>query len=122
MVDFWLFFLILEDIGAYGRDINTNIVLLLKSILPVLESEPQAMLRIGMTNPPYILEHLQDIAAILNHKQVYSFLHVPVQAGSTQVLEHMKRLYTIDDFYTVCDTLCEQVKGITIATDIICGH
>ena len=36
------------------------------------------MLRLGMTNPPYILEHLEGMAKILNHPRVYSFLHIPV--------------------------------------------
>jgi hypothetical protein len=34
-----------------------------------------------MTNPPYILDHLEEMAKILNHSRVYSFLHVPVQSG-----------------------------------------
>jgi len=36
------------------------------------------MLRVGMTNPPYILEHLDAMVDILNHPRVYAFLHVPV--------------------------------------------
>lgn len=44
------------------------------------------MLRVGMTNPPYILEHLEEIAEVLRHPCVYSFLHVPVQSGSDAVL------------------------------------
>jgi len=45
-----------EDTGAYGRDINTDIVQLL--ILLVENMPADKMLRVGMTNPPYILEHL----------------------------------------------------------------
>lgn len=52
---------------------------------------------------------------------MYSFLHVPVQAGSTRVLDEMRRLYTIEDFERVCDTLLENVPNMTLATDIICG-
>ena len=111
-----------EDIGAYGLDIDTNIVELLNAIIVVLEKYPKAMLRIGMTNPPYILTHLKEIARILNHSQVYSFLHVPVQSGSTRVLETMKRQYTIEDFNLVCDTLRSLVPSVTIATDLICGN
>jgi nucleoside-diphosphate-sugar epimerase len=62
-----------------------------------------------MTNPPYILEHLNEMCKILNHRRVYSFLHVPVQAGSTKVLADMKRQYTIEDFEHVCDTLLKNV-------------
>lgn len=50
------------------------------------------MLRIGMTNPPYILEHLKEIADVLRHPCVYSFLHVPVQSGSDAVLSVSLRM------------------------------
>ena len=36
------------------------------------------MLRVGMTNPPYILEHLPRVAAVLRDPRVFSYLHVPV--------------------------------------------
>eukprot|EP01033_Poteriospumella_lacustris_P002515 gene2515-1823_t len=109
-----------EDTGAYGLDIGTNIINLLRSILEVL---PPAgvMLRVGMTNPPYILEHLAAIGDILNDDRVYSFLHVPVQAASNKVLLAMNREYTAEDFRLVADTLQYKVPGMTIATDIICG-
>lgn len=42
---------------------------------------------------PFILEHLKDIAAILRHPCVYSFLHVPVQSGSDSVLSVSHRSY-----------------------------
>mmetsp|Transcript_964 Transcript_964/g.1006 ORF Transcript_964/g.1006 Transcript_964/m.1006 type:complete len:562 (+) Transcript_964:42-1727(+) len=109
-----------EDTGAYGRDIGTNIAELLRALIAVLP--PQGvMLRVGMTNPPYILEHLESIAEILNHPNVYSFLHVPVQAGSNKVLDAMNREYTIEEFKQVADSLINKVPNVTIATDIICG-
>ena len=40
-------------------------------------------LRLGMTNPPYILDHLEEMAEILKHPRVYRFLHVPVQVYSS---------------------------------------
>ena len=44
-----------------------------------------------MTNPPYILDHLEAIAKIMNSDRVYKFLHVPIQSGSDAVLSDMKR-------------------------------
>ncbi|XP_067913093.1 threonylcarbamoyladenosine tRNA methylthiotransferase isoform X2 [Heterodontus francisci] len=108
-----------EDTGAYGRDIGTDLPTLLWKLVEVIPEG--AMLRLGMTNPPYILEHLEEMAKILLHPRVYSFLHVPVQTGSDSVLMDMKREYCIADFKRVADFLKEQVPGITIATDIICG-
>jgi threonylcarbamoyladenosine tRNA methylthiotransferase CDKAL1 len=80
------------------------------------------MLRVGMTNPPYILEHLDAMVDILNHPRVYAFLHVPVQSGSNNVLDKMNREYMIEEFHEVCDFLVEHVTPeMTLATDIICG-
>ncbi|KAK4413366.1 Threonylcarbamoyladenosine tRNA methylthiotransferase [Sesamum alatum] len=110
-----------EDTGAYGRDIGVNLPILLNSLVAELPSDGSAMLRIGMTNPPYILEHLKEIAEVLRHPSVYSFLHVPVQSGSDTILTAMNREYTVSEFRTVVDTLIELVPGMQIATDIICG-
>ncbi|NP_001084956.1 threonylcarbamoyladenosine tRNA methylthiotransferase [Xenopus laevis] len=108
-----------EDTGAYGRDIGTDLPTLLWKLVEVIPEG--AMLRLGMTNPPYILEHLEEMAKILNHPRVYAFLHIPVQSASDSVLMDMKREYCIADFKRVVDFLKERVPGITIATDIICG-
>ncbi|XP_062474019.1 threonylcarbamoyladenosine tRNA methylthiotransferase isoform X2 [Pezoporus occidentalis] len=108
-----------EDTGAYGRDIGTDLPTLLWKLV---EAIPEgAMLRLGMTNPPYILEHLEEMAKILNHPRVYAFLHIPVQSASDSVLMDMKREYCVADFKQVVDFLKAKVPGITIATDIICG-
>ncbi|KAH6836010.1 Methylthiotransferase [Perilla frutescens var. hirtella] len=110
-----------EDTGAYGRDIGVNLPILLNALVAELPSDGSTMLRIGMTNPPYILEHLKEIAEVLRHPCVYSFLHVPVQSGSDTILTAMNREYTVSEFRTVVDTLIELVPGMQIATDIICG-
>lgn len=108
-----------EDTGAYGRDIGTNLPELLWRLIDVIPEN--CMMRVGMTNPPYILEHLDEMSKILRHPKVYSFLHIPVQSGSDQVLADMKREYTRADFEHVVNYLRERVPDLTIATDIICG-
>jgi len=108
-----------EDTGAYGRDIGTSLPELLWKLVEVIPEG--CRLRLGMTNPPYILDHLDEMAKILNHDRVYTFLHVPVQAGSDAVLADMKREYNVADFEKVVDFLRERVEGITIITDIIAG-
>ncbi|XP_015114214.1 threonylcarbamoyladenosine tRNA methylthiotransferase, partial [Diachasma alloeum] len=116
VVELWL---TSEDTGAYGRDIGTSLPELLWRIVEVIPEG--CMMRVGMTNPPYILEHLEEISKILSHPRVYKFLHVPVQSGSDQVLSDMKREYSRADFERVVDVLQEKVPGVTIATDVICG-
>ena len=98
VVEVWL---TSEDTGAYGRDIGSSMPELMRTLL---EGLPEGcMLRVGMTNPPYMREHLPAIAALLNHPRCYSFLHIPVQSGSDNVLSAMRREYTCAEFCEVAD-------------------
>jgi threonylcarbamoyladenosine tRNA methylthiotransferase CDKAL1 len=65
-------------------------------------------MRLGMTNPPYILDHLEEIAEILRHPRVYSFLHIPVQSGSDAVLSDMRREYTREHFCRIVDYMLKK--------------
>lgn len=116
VIEIWL---TSEDTGAYGRDIGATLPELLWKLVEVIPEN--CRLRLGMTNPPYILDHLDEISKIMTHPRVYKFLHVPVQSGSDAVLAEMKREYSRDDFCKVVEFLRKQVPGMTIATDIICG-
>ena len=110
-----------EDTGAYGRDIGADLSTLLLRMADALPADGRTRLRVGMTNPPFILDSLSEIAGVLRHPLVFSFLHVPVQSGSDAVLSRMNREYTAAEFRRVADALLAEVPGVNIATDIICG-
>jgi threonylcarbamoyladenosine tRNA methylthiotransferase CDKAL1 len=71
-------------------------------VLAVLPTDGSCMLRVGMTNPPFILDQLGAVAAALNHPCVFAYLHVPVQSGADPVLHAMNREYTVAEFEMVC--------------------
>ena len=54
VVEIWL---TSEDLGAYGHDIGVTLPQLLWQLVEVIPEG--ARMRLGMTNPPYILEHLE---------------------------------------------------------------
>lgn len=54
VVEIWL---TSEDLGAYGHDIGVTLPQLLWKLVEVIPEG--ARMRLGMTNPPYILEHLE---------------------------------------------------------------
>ena len=54
-----------EDSGAYGLDIGTNIVELLDDILEIIPDG--VMLKMGMTNPPYMMNQLQYVSLSFNN-------------------------------------------------------
>lgn len=109
-----------EDTGAYGIDLGTNIVVLLQAILAVLEGTP-VMCRLGMTNPPYLLRHLDEIGPLFTHKNMFEFVHIPVQSGSDVVLAEMKREYTVAEFKRCVRRLQHHCPRMMLATDIICA-
>lgn len=108
-----------EDTGAYGIDIGSNIASLLHRVADALPSH--VMLKLGMTNPPYMLAHIDAVAEVLRRPNVFEYLHVPVQSGSDAVLRAMVREYTRADFERLVDGLRSQVPDLFIGTDVICG-
>ncbi|GBG29429.1 Threonylcarbamoyladenosine tRNA methylthiotransferase [Hondaea fermentalgiana] len=112
-----------EDTGAYGRDLGTNLGSLLERLTQAVAARglPDRMLRLGMTNPPFILAQLDRIAAAMRSGHMFKFLHMPVQSGSNAVLDAMRREYTVEEFERAADYMLKHVPGLTLATDIICG-
>merc|ERR1711865_992001 len=105
--------------GAYGIDIGTNIVALL---LALSDQIPEGvMIRTGMTNPPYIMQHIDGIVEALQRPNIFCFMHMPVQSGSDNVLRLMKREYTVAEFTFLIDKIRTAIPDVYIITDIICG-
>ena len=54
-------------------------------------------------------------------KKVCRQLHLPLQSGSTMVLERMKRGYTREDYLETIQLIRSLMPGISLSTDIIVG-
>tara|TARA_B100000470_G_scaffold196913_1_gene166681 strand:- start:12 stop:605 length:594 start_codon:yes stop_codon:yes gene_type:complete len=54
--------------------------------------------------------------------KVFRFLHVPVQSGSNDVLNNMKRGHTVETFKNVVRKFRTKFESFTISTDIIIGY
>jgi tRNA-2-methylthio-N6-dimethylallyladenosine synthase len=65
--------------------------------------------------PMRLIEAVRDLPKVCKH------FHLPVQSGSTRVLETMRRRYTRESYLELVDTLRETVPGITLTTDMIVG-
>jgi MiaB-like tRNA modifying enzyme len=77
--------------------------------------------RIGMINPSFLIENVEQLISIYKHPKVYQFLHLPLQSGSNKILQKMQRKYLISDIIDNIDDLRKQFPFLTISTDIICG-
>jgi len=62
-----------------------------------------------------IIDAIDDNPVLCNH------VHLPVQSGSSSVLERMQRLYTRDEYMRRIDWMKQARRKIAITTDIIVG-
>jgi len=61
------------------------------------------------------------IDAMASSPSVCKHLHLPLQSGSTEVLERMRRTYTAEEYRNLVAKLRERIPDIAITTDIIVG-
>ncbi len=63
----------------------------------------------------------QVLTVMRNSTKLADHLHVPIQAGSDEILEPMRRHYTILEFAKKVDSLRQIFPNIALTTDIIVG-
>ena len=107
-----------QDTGIYGLDIGTNLPELLKAIVTL---KGDFKIRIGMMNPKYALRYVDDLIDIYKNPKIIKFIHIPVQAGSDEILKKMNRNYTADEFTKLIKKLRAEIPKLILSTDIICG-
>jgi len=107
-----------QNVNSYGRGLEAPISFaeLLKKI-----SEVQGLKRIRFmtSHPKDLSQELIDV--IRDNKKVCKQVHLPVQSGSTQILEAMNRGYTKEQYLQLIARLREAVPDIAVTTDIIVG-
>lgn len=107
-----------QDVACYGRDLGTNFAELLKAICAV---EGNFRVRVGMMTPNMVIDILDDLIEAFKDEKVFKFLHLPVQSGDDQVLQRMRRFYSVEDFEKIVKAFRKHIPEITMATDVICG-
>jgi len=106
-----------QDCSLYESK-STNLYHLVRR---VNELDYEFFLRLGMINPRMLKDHLDQLLSILELEQIYQFLHIPIQSGSSKILKTMQRPYTISEIVDPIETLRKKFPHLTLSTDIICG-
>jgi len=113
--EFWI---TSQDMACYGRDIGTNLAMLLNTLGDV---EGDFEVRVGMMTPNMITDILDRVIEAFKNEKIYKFVHLPVQSGDDQTLKRMRRLYTVKEFKEIVNAFRDAFPQITLATDVICG-
>ncbi|MFB6078516.1 MAG: tRNA (N(6)-L-threonylcarbamoyladenosine(37)-C(2))-methylthiotransferase [Halarchaeum sp.] len=110
-----------QDTGVYGWDDGERkLPELLDRICTDVEGDFRV--RVGMANPGGVHGIREDLADVFaEHDELYNFLHAPVQSGSDDVLEDMRRQHRVEQYVDIVETFDERLDEWTLATDFIVG-
>ena len=61
------------------------------------------------------------IQAVRDLPKVCKHLHLPVQSGSSKVLQAMRRRHTREEYLDLIQRIRESIPGVTLSTDMIVG-
>ncbi|MFK5604425.1 tRNA modifying enzyme [Haloferax sp. Atlit-47N] len=111
-----------QDTGVYGWDKgDRKLPELLDRICTEIDGEFRV--RVGMANPGGVHGIREELAAVFaRHDKLYNFIHAPVQSGSDEVLEHMRRQHRVDKFREIVETFDRELDYWTLSTDFIVGY
>jgi threonylcarbamoyladenosine tRNA methylthiotransferase MtaB len=103
-------------LGSYGKDLNRTLEQLLREIVKL---PGNFRIRLGSIDPHEIDGDLID--TIVNNQRICQFLHIPLQSGSSRILQLMNRHYTCEEYAELLKVLREKNPLIAIGTDLIVG-
>ena len=104
------------NVGDYGKNINTNLFNLLNELISI---DGEFRIRISSIEPNLLTDEIINLTT--ESEKLCNHFHIPLQSGSTRILNAMQRRYSLHDY----ETLIRKVKNIipdsAIGVDVIVG-
>ena len=80
---------------------------------------PKMRFRFSTSNPQDM--HIEVIEVMAKHHNICKYIHLPVQSGSTRILEAMNRQHTREEYIALVDKIYEIIPDISLSQDMIAG-
>ena len=102
--------------GHYGNDLDKSFADLLRELVKI---DGLDRLRISSIETTELNDDVLDV--LRNSKVIVNHLHIPLQAGSNEILKAMNRKYDLDFFFNKISEIRNIRPDIAISTDVIVG-
>lgn len=102
-------------VGGYGSDNNSNLYLLLKTILAKTDIP---RLRLASVEPWDLHE---DFFELFENQRLMPHMHLPLQSGNDEILKRMARRCKISNFARLVEQARTLVSDFNVTTDVIVG-
>lgn len=80
---------------------------------------PKMRFRFSTSNPQDM--HLEVIEVMAKHHNICKYIHLPVQSGSTRILQAMNRQHTREEYMELVDNIYRIIPDISLSQDMIAG-
>lgn len=107
--------IVAQDTTTYGKDINSNLALLLKEI----DKIDFKWIRILYMYPDEI--DLELIETIKNSKHILPYFDIPIQYGNDKILKIMNRRGSVKEIKDIINKIREMIPNAIIRTTMIVG-
>ncbi len=110
-----------QNVDSYNwTDPKTNATITFAGLLEmVAKVSPQLRVRFSTSHPKDITDEV--LYTMAKYDNICKYIHLPVQSGSTQVLQRMNRTYTREWYLNKVKRIREILPGCGISADIITG-
>jgi len=85
----------------------------------VADAQPTMRIRFSTSNPQDMTEDV--LHAMAKHDNICNYIHLPVQSGSTRILNEMNRQHTREEYFALIDKVREILPDCGISQDLITG-
>jgi len=97
-------------------EIEVNFAQLLEKVALI---SPELRIRFSTSHPKDITDEV--LYTIAKHDNICNYIHLPVQSGSSRILELMNRTYTREWYINRIDAIRKIIPDCAISSDIIAG-
>jgi len=107
-----------QNVNSYGRDLygKSEFAKLLRGLNSI---DGLRRIRFTTSHPKDLTDDI--IEAIAGGAKICEHIHLPVQAGSNNVLKVMNRKYTKENYLETVDKIYKAIPGVSLTTDIMVG-
>lgn len=107
-----------QNVNSYGNNLENKFTFA-ELLYELNKIDGIERIRFMTSHPKDLTDDL--IMAIKNCSKVCNHVHLPVQAGSNEILKKMNRKYTKEHYLDLVYKLKKEIPDVAITTDIIVG-
>ena len=107
-----------QNVNSYGKNLEHPISFA-ELLQKVEKIEGLERIRFMTSHPKDLSDELIEV--MKHSKKICKHLHLPLQSGSTRILEKMNRRYTKESYLALAEKIRKEIPDISITTDIIVG-